>query len=731
VAKLRVDWAAVRFHASRWIWVPALAGLVAIAFPRSAGELSRLLEGGAVASQDVVAPFNFVVNKSDDELQREADELAASARPIYEFQTRAYDSATAALEGFFEVVGRAASRGAGAVVTAGKNSGVSLTAEEAAYLVRGARRENLERALTGLFERTLGQGVANTSALRADQAREFIIRRGATETAVARTQVLTFARYLTIAKSEHPDPGSSAGETVYLKLAGHFFRPTLTPNRVETDRRRDELRRSVDPSKYVVRAGDRLVAAHEIVTTETAERLRALHQEMLRRGSASSPTLAGVLGALLRDSLVLGLFWVLMVFYRRETYRDHRQVALVGILFAAVILGAAAVGRWFPEHPELIPLPLAAIVLTVLFNGRVSMIAMMILAVLIGSQAVFHDRPAMFLCIVGGVTAALSVRSLRRRSQLYIAVLVVSAGYLSGAVALGLVGGWRLTDIGASALFGGTNAFFSASLTLLALPLAESLTRITTDLTLLELSDPSRPLLRRLSLEAPGTYAHSIAMANLVEAACDRIGANGLLGRVGCYYHDCGKLGNPLYFVENQSLGGNPHDRLHPRKSAEIIRAHVTDGLRLAEEARLPGVVAAFIPEHHGTAEITYFLERARQKGDLATDDPEFRYPGPKPQSVETAIAMLADSVEAALRVLEDMTPRKIQEAIDHIVRNKVTAGQLNDTPITLQQIELAKAEFLRVLGGMYHNRIDYPESRGGISADWQAPSPARRSIGL
>ena len=728
--KVRLEWPTVRFHAARWIWVPALAALVAIAFPRSAGELARLLDGGAVASQDVVAPFNFVVNKSDDELQREADELAASARPIYEFQTRAYDSATAVLEGFFETVGRAASRGAGAVVTSAQTAGVSLTAEEAAYLVRGSRRDNLERALTGLFERTLGQGVANTSALRADQAKEFIIRRRGTEAAVARTQVLTFARYLTIAKGEHPDPGSSAGETVYLKLAGHFFRPTLTPNRLETDRRRDELRRSVDPSKYVVRAGDRLVAAHEIVTTETAERLRALHQELLRRGSASSPTVAGVLGALMRDSLVLGLFWVLMVFYRRETYRDLRQVALVGILFGAVIVGAAAVGRWFPEHPELIPLPLGAIVLTVLFNGRVSMIAMMILAVLIGSQAVFHDRPAMFLCIVGGVTAALSVRSLRRRSQLYVAVLVVSAGYFTGAVALGLVGGWRLTDIGTAALFGGINAFFSASLTLLALPLAESLTRITTDLTLLELLDPARPLLRRLSLEAPGTYAHSLTMANLVEAACDRIGANGLLGRVGCYYHDVGKLGNPQYFVENQ-LGGNPHDRLHPRKSAEIIRAHVEHGIELAAEARLPGVVAAFIPEHHGTAEITYFMERARQKGDLATDGPEFRYPGPKPQSVETAVAMLADGVEAALRVLEDRTPRKTEEAISHIVRNKVNAGQLDGTPITLHQIELVKAEFLRVLGGMYHNRIDYPESRGGISADWQAPSPARRSIGL
>jgi hypothetical protein len=223
-------------------------------------------------------------------------------------------------------------------------------------------------------------------------------------------------------------------------------------------------------------------------------------------------------------------------------------------------------------------------------------------------------------------------------------------------------------------------------------------------------------------------------MANLVEAACNRVGANGLLGRVGCYYHDVGKLGNPLYFGENQQLSGNPHDRLHPRKSAEIIRTHVLDGIKLAHEARLPAVVAAFIPEHHGTAEITYFLERARQQGDDG-DGPEFHYPGPRPRSVETAIAMLADSVEAALRVLEDLTPRKIAEAIDHIVRTKVNAGQLDETPITLQQIELVKAEFSRVLSGMYHNRIDYPESRGGISADWQAAperaQPARRSVGL
>jgi putative nucleotidyltransferase with HDIG domain len=215
-------------------------------------------------------------------------------------------------------------------------------------------------------------------------------------------------------------------------------------------------------------------------------------------------------------------------------------------------------------------------------------------------------------------------------------------------------------------------------------------------------------------------------MANLVEAACNRIGANGLLGRVGCYYHDVGKVKNPQFFVENQTRGTNPHDRLDPRASAQIIKAHVTDGLALAAVAGLPDAVAAFIPEHHGTTEITYFLDRAkRTEAGPALRSADFAYPGPKPRSIETAVTMLADSVEAALRVLEDLTPEKIEEAINHIVRTKLNQGQLDDAPITLRQILQVKTEFVRSIGGMYHNRIDYPESSGGISASWQPATKA------
>jgi putative nucleotidyltransferase with HDIG domain len=243
---------------------------------------------------------------------------------------------------------------------------------------------------------------------------------------------------------------------------------------------------------------------------------------------------------------------------------------------------------------------------------------------------------------------------------------------------------------------------------------------------LLELSDPSHPLLRRLATEAPGTYAHSVAMANLCEAACNAIGANGLLARVGCYFHDVGKVRRPQFFVENQAAGSNPHDRLTPDVSAGIIRNHVRDGLVLAEEHGVPPIVRAFIPEHHGTAEISYFLERARAEGeDVEAEMESYRYPGPRPQSVETAVALLADGVEAALRVLDDPTPDKIGDAIDHLFERRIDSGQLAEAPLTLAQLGKVRNEFVRVLTGIHHNRIDYPTASGGISSEWEPASRA------
>jgi putative nucleotidyltransferase with HDIG domain len=351
--------------------------------------------------------------------------------------------------------------------------------------------------------------------------------------------------------------------------------------------------------------------------------------------------------------------------YRRPVYDDLRMLTSLAAVFAITIVGAAINFHFVNEGPELIPIPFAAMVITMLVSGRTAMVAAVVLAVLLGSQAAYGGQDALYIALLGGVAATLGMRAIRRRSQLLVASGLVAVAFALAAVTVGLRYGWGAPEMGVSALRGLANALVSGALVTIALPIFEAAARVTTDLTLLELSDPNQPLLRRLATEAPGTYAHSIAMANLCEAACNAIGASGLLARVGCYYHDIGKLRRPQFFVENQGHGANPHDKLKPEISAGIIRSHVKDGLALAEEHRLPPVVRAFIPEHHGTLEISYFLERARARG-VAVDgeSDQFRYPGPRPHSVETAVVMLGDGVEAALRVIDEPTLLKLREAI-------------------------------------------------------------------
>jgi len=236
--------------------------------------------------------------------------------------------------------------------------------------------------------------------------------------------------------------------------------------------------------------------------------------------------------------------------------------------------------------------------------------------------------------------------------------------------------------------------------------------RIPDHLRWLAWADLNKPLLRRLSLEAPGTYAHTIAIANLCETACNAIGARGLLARVGAYYHDIGKLRKPQHFVENQVRGRNPHDKLKPSTSAAIIRNHVREGIELAEEYRVPREIRAFIAQHHGTIHIAFFLEKARER-DGSVNSADFTYPGPIPQTIETAVCMLADGVEARMRSLHDPTPAAIGDAVDAIIQRRLEEGQLRDAPITLRQLTIVRDQFVRILTGMHHGRVEYPTSAG------------------
>ncbi|HEV8177633.1 MAG TPA: HDIG domain-containing protein [Gemmatimonadales bacterium] len=712
----------MRFHLVRWAPLLAVALLTYLAFPPPIGIGAPVPALGEVSKRAVVAPFAFEVRKSPEEIAREGQSRALTAQPVYRFSATAYDSSLASARGFFADLERASESGGPDAVEAAIGSRVRLGPEETRYLADSTRRRQLQEVATHFLAEGLQRGVADAGAIRSEVSKDISLRRGETERIVPRDSILTFADLMEQAEAAGTNLPTAAGQRTLRRLVGAFYHPTIVLDPFVTTARREQLRGSVDPLKYSVRTGERILRAGEPVTEEARAKLISLREEHRRRGTGGL-AIRSAAGALLYNAIILSAFWLLIVFYKRESYAQLREMTFFAALFAVVVLLTAGLTGLFPGRPELIPIPFAAILVTMLYNGRIGVFAAVTLAILLDGQWALRESHMLFFGLVGGVAGAVGIRVVRRRRHLYVTIGVLAAASILATISIGLSQGWSTRAILSSALLGLVMALASAALAMMVMPIAESATRITTDLTLLELSDLGRPLLRRLALEAPGTWAHSLAMANLCESACNIIGANGLLARVGCYYHDIGKLASPGHFVENQGGGPNPHDLMRPQDSAKIIQSHVADGLALAEAAHLPQVVKAFIPEHHGTTYITYFLSRARGNDpDGRVDLADYRYPGPRPQSAETAVAMLADSAEAAIRVLPNPTPEAVRNAIEHLVQQKLGSGQLDDAPLTLRDLDRIKREFARVMSGTYHKRIGYPRASGGnVAPEFQS----------
>jgi cyclic-di-AMP phosphodiesterase PgpH len=710
-----------RFHLVRWAPLLVVALLTYLAFPPHIGEGTSVPSVGQISKRTIMAPFAFEVRKSPEEMAREGESRALTAQPVYRFSPTAYDSSLAAARGFFADLEQAAKAGGKDSVEAVVASRVRLGPEETRFLTDSTNRRQVQEVFTHFLAEALSRGVADAGAVRGEASPVIALRRGEGERIVPRDSILTFADLMEQAEAAGINLPTAAGQRTLRRLVGAFYHPTIVLDPLVTAARRERLRGSVDPLKYSVRTGERIVRTGEPVTEEARAKLLTLLEEHRRRGSGGL-ALRSAAGALLYNAMVLSAFWLLSMFYRRESYAHLREMIFFGALFALVVLLTAGLASIFPGRPELVPIPFVAILVTMLYNGWIGVFAAVTLAILLDGQWALRESYVLFFGLVGGVAGAVGIRVVRRRRHLYVTIGVVAGAGILATVAVALVQGWSTSTIIGSCLLDLVIALASAALAMILMPVAESATRITTDLTLLELSDLGRPLLRRLALEAPGTWAHSLAMASLCESACNIIGANGLLARVGCYYHDIGKLASPGHFMENQGGGPNPHDQLSPQQSARIIQSHVPDGIALAEAAALPEVVKAFIPEHHGTTYITYFLSRARGNDpDGRVDPADFRYPGPRPQSAETAVAMLADSAEAAIRVLTNPTPEAVRSAIEHLVQQKMGSGQLDDAPLTLSDLDRIKREFARVMSGTYHKRIGYPRASGGVTPEFQS----------
>ena len=457
-----------------------------------------------------------------------------------------------------------------------------------------------------------------------------------------------------------------------------------------------------------IQQGELVVSKGERITATHVARLTTLDQMQ-----AAAQTRFHWWGALLLASLftLIGSFYLRQ--YEPKIWETPSQQVLVAFIVGFVLL----IARLILESPlpnAWIPVSSVTLLLGMLLNPRVGIIYGILATSLIGVLGQV-DLSLSVSFGVGCFVGAFAIRKVRRRMDFF------RAGLITGlAQALGLLGGDLFLHSPFQEAFlrsfaGLGSGILSSLITFCLLPLCEFLFRLVTDVTLLEISDLNHPLLKELSVKAPGTYHHSLIVANLAEAACEAIRANALLARVGCYFHDIGKMLHPEYFVENQPPKVSRHDRLQPSMSSLVILNHVKDGIELARKHRLNQAIIDFIPGHHGTGLIYYFYRRALEEVEDETllKEERFRYPGPKPHSRETAVALLADSVEAATRAQQKKSPVRIQEVVRRIINNKFIDGQLNDCDLTLRDLDRIAEAFQRVLAGIYHNRIEYPKLPG------------------
>jgi putative nucleotidyltransferase with HDIG domain len=501
-----------------------------------------------------------------------------------------------------------------------------------------------------------------------------------------------------------PDERELAGDLAAAHISANL---ALSPE--ETAAAREAARAAVDPVRVSVQRNEAVVRAGDSISIIDYETLTEL--------GLTEP--AGDLGPLAGNALLAALLAVLLVgfLWRFQPAVWHRPRSL--ILFLLILFASSAVLRIAGDRSIaafLVPTS-AAVMLIGLLLGSAAGGAMAIGLAVVAGMTNSSDLGPVVYTAAGGFASLVIILQAERLNAFVRAGLVLALVNVTVVVAFSLLEGLDATGLAQLAAAALVNAALSVVLAVGAFAVLGNLFGILTVFQMLELANPSNRLLRRLLLETPGTYHHSVMVGNLAERAAETIGADPLLARVAAYYHDIGKMKNPLAFIENQAGGPNIHDDLDPETSARIIAAHVRDGVELAQQYRLPPAVAAFIPQHHGTAVMGFFHGKALAASAEADPD-RYRYPGPRPQSREAAIVMLADGVEASVRSLPQKDDAEIREMVDRIVNGRLADGQLDDSNLTLRDIDRIRASFVEQLAGMYHQRIAYPENVLPIERD-------------
>ncbi|GMB00827.1 HDIG domain-containing metalloprotein [Pelosinus sp. IPA-1] len=512
---------------------------------------------------------------------------------------------------------------------------------------------------------------------------------------------LDIARKHIVIETEEMGLGKTT-ETVVAGIGQALLRPTLILNVRETDKRKQSAMASIEPVRETVKKGQVMVRRGDFVT---AEQIHAMEELGLSKGHVNEMRIFGLAIFVLTTMLIILGY---MYKFAYPIYENDLYLVLLGlIMLVTLLLGKAA--HYYSDFSA--PIAAGALLVAILIDTRLGLVISIALSLLFGI-IVEHDLRAVSTVLIGSLIGVYSVSKMAHgysltRTGIWIAginfLVIASTGFIeqlnnSQILMQGVQG--VLSGIGASVITTGL------------LPYLENAFNITTPLKLLDLAQPNHPLLQRLLLDAPGTYHHSVLVGNLAETAAGSIDADPVTVRVGAYYHDIGKIKRPYFFVENQVVNENPHDKIAPSLSTLIVTSHIKDGVDLCRDYKLPQVIVDIVQQHHGTMLVSYFYKRATEnEHSECIIEADFRYEGPRPQSKEAALIMLADACEAAVRSIGKPNVNRIEATVRKIIRERLHDGQLDECNVTLKDLNVIGDVFIRVLSSMFHTRIEYPET--------------------
>lgn len=690
-------------------------------------------------ADDLTAPFTFAIQKTTEELAEEYDEIRRQTAPIFHTNNNApiliearidsiYRDLQPVLDSYLQWQRSRSDNGAAAeddsLSYLQERSFARIELDEESWNLVLDNFVNITQSnqpdrrfviyqvrtqLENVIEILLSDGIIDLEKRNLEQS-EITIRnlRELTERTIRLSNTRDLAEARNFAQLFFNRVFIPDVARVALQLYDQVISPNLLYSEADTEALLSENLSNISTTRGAVDLGEIIIRRGDIVTPEIDIRLKSL---------ADARALAATgLERWLRFSgesfviiIATMMFFFYLYLYRRKIFERPSMFLLVFLVMTLVTFASAMVYPIENVSSYVIPVAIAPIILTIIFDSRVGLMSTITLAIITG---MIHDHSFDYMVATTAACSlgVFSVRDIKKRSQFFFitpGIVFLTYGFVIAGFSLSRFSGWEnflsdMTFIAINSVF----ILFTYPLILLF----EKLFKLTTDFTLLELADTNLPLMKDLMSTAPGTFHHSLQVANLAESAASDIGANALLCRVGAMYHDIGKMVKPSYFIENQGKG-NEHDKLKPRMSALVIKAHVTEGVKMAAEHGIPEVIIDFITTHHGTSQIKYFYEKAKEDSDNIQEE-DFRYDGPIPFTKEQGILMLADGVEASCRSMKDTTFTKLENQINRIVDSNVADGQLSNCPLTFQQIQIIKESFLSILKGVYHSRIEYPEGK-------------------